>query len=123
MFICGGVLGDIYTGYTKLNNCYAMNSGLVYQNTIGSISFGSIIGTIENNESIRITNCSTLGATAIGSNTGTSTNQTITNVNGGQTNLPSVLSVMNTDNNGVFVEDTKNINNGYPILKWQLENL
>lgn len=31
--------------------------------------------------------------------------------------MPSVISVINGDN--AFVEDTNNINNGYPILKWQ----
>ena len=33
--------------------------------------------------------------------------------------MPSVISVINGDN--AFVEDTNNINNGYPILKWQQE--
>ena len=33
--------------------------------------------------------------------------------------MPSVISVINGDN--AFVEDTNNINNGYPILKWQAE--
>lgn len=36
-----------------------------------------------------------------------------------QDNMPSVLSVINGDN--AFVEDTNNINNGYPILRWQAE--
>lgn len=36
-----------------------------------------------------------------------------------QDEMPSVISVINGDN--VFVEDTNNINNGYPILKWQVE--
>ena len=36
-----------------------------------------------------------------------------------QDEMPSVLSVINRDN--AFVEDTNNINNGYPILKWQAE--
>ena len=34
--------------------------------------------------------------------------------------MPSVISVINGEN--AFIEDTKNINNGYPILMWQLEN-
>ena len=33
--------------------------------------------------------------------------------------MPSVISVINGDN--AFVEDTNNINNGYPILKWQVK--
>ena len=33
--------------------------------------------------------------------------------------MPSILSVINGDN--VFVEDTLNINNGNPILKWELQ--
>ena len=33
--------------------------------------------------------------------------------------MPSVLSVINGDD--AFMEDTTNINNGYPILKWQLK--
>ena len=36
-----------------------------------------------------------------------------------QQDMPSVISVINGDN--AFVEDTNNINNGYPILKWQAE--
>ena len=36
-----------------------------------------------------------------------------------QDKMPSVISVINGDN--AFVEDTNNINNGYPILKWQAE--
>ena len=36
-----------------------------------------------------------------------------------QDEMPSVLSVINGDN--AFVEDTNNINDGYPILKWQAE--
>ena len=32
--------------------------------------------------------------------------------------MPSVISVINGEN--AFVEDTNNINNGYPILKWQV---
>ena len=36
-----------------------------------------------------------------------------------QDEMPSVISVINGDN--AFVEDTNNINNGYPILKWQQE--
>ena len=31
--------------------------------------------------------------------------------------MPSVISVINGEN--AFIEDTKNINNGYPILSWQ----
>lgn len=33
--------------------------------------------------------------------------------------MPTVLEVINGDNE--FVEDTENINNGNPILKWQVE--
>ncbi len=116
----GGVLGLIQLGHTNINNCYS-SGGMSTQYT-DNIKYGGILGRIVNNEQTTITNCSTTSAMAIGQNEGTSTSQTITNVNGGQTNLPSVLSVINTDNNGVFVEDSKNINNGYPILKWQLEN-
>ena len=36
-----------------------------------------------------------------------------------QDEMPNVMSVINGDN--AFVEDTNNINNGYPILKWQAE--
>ena len=36
-----------------------------------------------------------------------------------QDEMPSVIFVINGDN--AFVEDTNNINNGYPILKWQAE--
>lgn len=36
-----------------------------------------------------------------------------------QDQMPTVLSVINSDN--AFVEDTNNINNGYPLLAWQVK--
>lgn len=33
--------------------------------------------------------------------------------------MPRVISIINGDN--AFIEDTNNINNGYPILKWQVK--
>lgn len=122
MLICGGILGLIEQGYAKIDNCYGTGS-MSSETAIGSFAYGGILGKIDNNESIIITNCSTTSAAAIGQNIGTSANQTISNVNGKQTNLPSVLSVINTDNSGVFIEDSKNINDGYPVFKWQLENI
>lgn len=119
MLVYGGVTG--YTnGYVKINNCY--NKAKVTVGTIDNVKIGGILGRIEGNESITITNCSTTTTNTIGVNNGISGNQTITNVEAGQTNLPSVLSVINTDNDRVFIEDNQNMNNGYPILKWQIDN-
>lgn len=114
----GGVLGLISPGYTKIDNCY--NQGSVTETVQGSY-LGGIIGRIDDYEQITVTNCSTTMAMAIGSNA--ASNATITNVLGGQTNLPSILSVVNTDSDGTFVEDTEGINDGYPVLKWQTENI
>lgn len=119
MHMYGGVTG--YTnGYVKISNCY--NKAKVTVGTIDNVRIGGILGKIEGNGTVTVTNCSTTTKTAIGVNDGISSNQTITNVEAGQTNLPSVLSVINTDNDGVFIEDNQNINNGYPILKWQKDN-
>lgn len=112
----GGVLGLIQAGYTNIDNCY--NEGDI--SAEADAKLGGILGIIEINEHIKITNCSTI-SNAIGDNKGTSSDQIITNVKDNQTNLPSIISIVNTDNEGVFVEDTNNINDGYPILKWQLQ--
>lgn len=114
----GGVLGLISPGYTQVDNCY--NQGSVTATVQGSY-LGGILGRIDDYEQITVTNCSSLMATAIGSNG--ASNATITNVLGAQTNLPSVLSVVNTNSDGTFVEDIKGINDGYPILWWQAENI
>ena len=39
---------------------------------------------------------------------------------GGQNNLPNILSVINANKEEKFKEDSNNINEGYPILNWQL---
>ncbi len=116
----GGIMGYISGGYVNVNNCYNQASlNIASQDA----KVGGIIGWIpNNNQQTRITNCATTITKAIGLNEATTANATITNVLGGQTNLPSVLSVVNTDREGVFIEDSQNTNNGYPILKWQMEH-
>ena len=81
---------------------------------------GGIIGIIESYNQITVTNCASGNEPAIGTNRATGSNITITNVLGGQNNLPNILSVINANNEEKFKEDSNNINEGHPILNWQL---
>ena len=98
-FLTGGIFGsNLYT--VEVEKCY--NFGIVEKGegfAIGNVSGGNII------------DCNYLENTAKQA-----------------TKMPSVISVLMTDNeqvewNGemvdVWKEDTENINNGYPILFWQ----
>ena len=111
----GGITGSIQNGYANLDNNY--NKANVNATSSGA-NVGGVIGKILNNPQITITNCKTTTSVAIGLNEATSSNATITNVTSNQSQIPDILSIINIDNEGVFVKDTKT-NNGDPILKWQ----
>ena len=108
----GGIVGQLYDPTSpKVYNSY--NSGIV--------SGGGIVGNIfENtNSNFRLSNNYYLKESA---SYGAQTNNVFFNAGAEplpQDEMPSVISVINGDN--AFVEDTNNINNGYPILKWQAE--
>lgn len=107
----GGMTGQLYTpatGAPILNNNY--NSGTALGGIIGNTSSASsttYAPTITNNYFLNTS--ATYGIKQTSSNVGASPLP----IN----EMPSVISVINGDN--AFVEDTKGINRGYPILKWQ----
>ena len=107
----GGILGAFYD-YINLKNNY--NSGNITGSGIvgahesdGGLS--SIASYIKSNYYLNTT--ASYGLGYYKSNQGAEPLS--------QDEMPSVISVINGDN--AFVEDTNNINNGYPILKWQAE--
>ena len=119
---CGGLVGQAYLAYSpRIYNSY--NSGKVE-------GFG-ILGTLNNEDGTheggyKIMNNYYLSSTAswgIGEKYDGDVYSKVYSNDGAeplsQDQMPSVISVINGDN--AFVEDTNNINNGYPILKWQAE--
>lgn len=76
---------------------------------IGIVYTGYDSNLIKNNYFLEGT--ATYGLYNASSNTGTGTLS--------KDKMPSVISVINGDS--AFVEDINNINNGYPILKWQVK--
>ena len=109
----GGVVGY---AQREIKNCYNSGELLVNQNSkandVGGILAYSNSATLTNN--YYLTGTAKVGLSNIfgsvqtedkaGSYEATDT-------------MPSVISVINGQN--AFIEDTKNINNGYPILSWQ----
>ena len=108
----GGITGGIANNATNtsINNAY--NTGSIEANGLSSSQVGSIAGS----NLITLSNCFYLvgtydvGVGGSGASTGVTEWESIDK-------FPSVLSVVNGDD--VFKEDTKGINNGYPILEWQ----
>ena len=100
----GGIVGKSDSTECNITNCYNK----------GNSNHGGIAGEISSeskilNNNYYLTETANVGIYKLGTNV---TDNTIAlNV------MPSVLSVINGDN--AFVEDTNNINGGYPILKWQ----
>lgn len=110
----GGIIGAS-SGDKIIEHCF--NSGVINSPYAGGI-FGNQYGVNEiKNLTIKLTNNYYLsGSASYGLGTYRS-NQGAEPLS--QDEMPSVISVINGDN--AFVEDTNNINNGYPILKWQAE--
>ena len=108
----GGIVGQLFDPTSpKIYSSY--NSG--------TVSGGGIVGNVyENtNNNFKLSGNYYLKDSA---NYGGRTNDTDFNTGAeplSADEMPSVISVINGDN--AFVEDTNNINNGYPILKWQAE--
>lgn len=111
----GGIQG--HTSLGQVVNSYNIQNVTGVNNN----NCGGVVGT---NQSI-ITNCYYLNMVApnlYGSNTGTidtlSSSKTTEEMRSSE-----FVDLLNTGNDEpVWVQDTKNINNGYPILAWQLEN-
>ena len=116
----GGINGGNAGGNIQINNAY--NTGTINVENLDVLlvqNIGSIFGNNWAN-SIKFNNCNYLAGTynvgvgGSGSSTGVTQLDSIED-------FPSVLSVVNGGNEeeGEFVEDTNNENNGYPILQWQ----
>ena len=107
----GGILGASYAKNKIIGN---VNSGISNGGGIFGIEenvpdYTKITSTIKNN--YYLSTSATYGLYGYKLNTNAEPLS--------QEEMPSVISVINGDN--AFVEDTNNINNGYPILKWQAE--
>ena len=104
----GGVVGQYYTPSSpQVYNTYNLTKMSNGGGIIGIVYTEYDSNLIKNNYFLEGT--ATYGLYNASSNTGTGTLS--------KDKMPSVISVINGDN--AFVEDINNINNGYPILKWQ----
>ena len=112
----GGILGY---AQREIKNCYNSGELLVNQNSkandVGGILAYSNSATLTNNYYLT-------GTAKVGLSNILGSVQTEDKVGSYEATdtMPSVISVVNGNN--AFKEDTKNVNNGYPILMWQLEN-
>ncbi len=132
--IVGGLQGKVENTYNfgKVNG-YGRSGGIVgqmYDTTspsvynsynYGTINGGGIVGNIylNSSENYKLSGNFYLKGSAV---YGAQTNGVTFDIGAeplSSDEMPSVISVINGDN--AFVEDTNNINNGYPILKWQAE--
>lgn len=108
----GGLVGGFYRN--TLSSGY--NTGKIVAENTTSEDIGSVIG---NTKAVNILkNCYYLKGTYLkpigGTDIPTGENNDVTELEN-VTDFPSILEVINSDN--AFIEDTNNINNGYPILK------
>ncbi len=111
----GGILGWGLSSNELINN---YNSGSVVGGGILGAEYDSTEGSeIRKEISMKVVNNYYLVASADYGLKAYKSNQGAEPLS--QDEMPSVISVINGDN--AFVEDTNNINNGYPILKWQAE--
>ena len=114
-------LGDILSssyGAGIVGQLYDLVSPKVYDSYNIGIADGGIVGNIyQNQNKFKLSNnyylqgTASYGINSLQSNVGAEPLS--------EEEMPSVISVINGDN--AFAEDTNNINNGYPILKWQAE--
>ena len=109
-----GVVGQLYT-----NGIIENSYNLGY---LGETNMAGIVDSIYTDGNQQLINNYYLNTTATygilwskNSNYPTKSNTGTTPLS--REEMPSVISVINGDN--AFVEDTNNINGGYPILKWQ----
>ena len=114
IYSVGGILG-VRGGNIKINIIDAYNTGKIEakniapNSTIGAITGTNILDLITFNNCCYLESSYDIGL-YVGSSKGIQELDSIDK-------FPSVLEVVNGD--GAFKEDTKGINNGYPILEWQ----
>lgn len=104
----GGITG--YMNGNTTTNCY--NIGEIVSKNIESCFIGALIGESNSNIS-RITNCYYYMSTQIGICGGG--NGQSSSISSYTTNLKNMAEILGSS----YTNDEENINNGYPILKWQ----
>ena len=119
----GGITGKTLIG-TKLRNCY--NIGLISEENNYDIEKGGICGGISKNN-VLFENCyyeessCNIGITSV--DTSNYENNDLLVKTSDEMKNSDFIDLLNTGNDvSVWVEDENNINNGYPILNWQVEN-
>ena len=136
----GGIIGGTFAGNTEINNCY--NVGNIKGTNIGNLGrIGGIIGIAyswNGSENITISNCYNAGEISreavyggiIGllyCNTFNFSNCYFENScdNGSNTGIQSIDSITLKSYANIlgeaYTNDSNNINNGYPILRWMVK--
>ena len=116
----GGISGNINNG-GSVNSCYT--TGTVKGNQTTDTTIGMIIGrnnggTINNIYYKKVDDTPGVGEANIDENLGTDSNMVKTE----EMKQDSFVDLLNSGNEEVgWKKDTSNINNGYPILKWQCD--
>ena len=113
-YAVGGIIGGASSGKQLINN---YNSGKVTGQIGGGILGGQYQLSDYTKFDVVMRNNYYLNSTASYGIGAYSKNDNASPLEASQ--MPSVISVINGDN--AFVEDINNINNGYPILKWQVK--
>lgn len=114
--LAGGLAGD---NERIVTNCY--NIGKISSDK--SPNVGGIVGNIKGNYGISVTDCyysNELNDKGIGKYD--ATKYTESNVEGKtaeEMKSADILALLNGENDSAFVQDTGNINNGFPVLSWQ----
>ena len=120
----GGIVGNNSSGTTggtsTIQNCYNVTEDIIANNYKGAIcgrSYGSNYTTADIFSSYYFKiNSSIYG---VGGKTSTTGNNDGCTAYSDIDSMPTIMSVINGNN--AFVEDTEGINNGYPLLAWQVQ--
>lgn len=121
----GNIQATGLSGGIAISQTGCINNSINGTNNITGTTKGGITASCNNISSSKISNCiyKSGGINGIGkARNGWSGSTTKFNSNSGCTakdeiEMPSVISVISN----AFVEDTEGINNGYPLLAWQVE--
>lgn len=112
----GGIVGRVTLENSQCSGSYSIGEVTQGTNKGGVCGYTDGIGQITNNYWIS-TNDTTYGLGNTSSNTGAEPKTA------DEMKQSSFIELLNTGNDeAVWVQDTNNINNGYPILAWQLED-
>lgn len=111
----GGIIGSVNVGFTR--NIY---SETLFE-TNGYINNGALIGIVRNNnvDASNIVNLYFYGEIEEGIGKSLLEENIDYIKLGERPNQSKILEIINADGENKFIEDTKDINSGYPILYWQ----